>query len=261
MSNALVRDGLVVQWPDTHIPDHNPRAVRSMLRFLAEVQPDLVIFTGDLYDFLSVARWTADTVDEKGEHLQREIDAGWRILNEFRNVYEGRAVFLPGNHEERLAKWGRMRGKGIYGIDALKLGSLLGLDALDIETPAGADTAERAFQFAPDAVAIHGAAIHSKAGYSVTKELDRFGLATSVVMGHTHRLATVYRQAWGGKRLWGVEGGHFMDQRKANYLSYGVADWQQGFSVIHVSKGVSVPTVVPMTAGGRFVYERTAYAA
>lgn len=257
----LIRDGIVVQWPDTHIPDHHPRAVRALINFIGEIQPDAVVMTGDMYDFLPVSRWAADTADERGKLLQRELDAGWRVLNEFRDVYEGPAYLLPGNHEERLAKWGRTRGRGIYGIDALRLPSLLGLDQLDIQMPVGEEQIDRAFQFAPDAIAIHGAALHSKAGYSVTKELDRFGLATSVVMGHCHRLATVYRRAWGDKVVWGVEGGHLMNGKKADYITYGMADWQMGFSVITVQGGHSTPHIIPMRSNGSFTFERQRYAA
>lgn len=256
-----LRDGLVVQIPDTHVPCHHPKAYRTLLNFIEEAQPDLVIYTGDFYDFAPVSRWVAGTAEERGVLLQREIDQGWRLLNDFRDIYSGPTVFLPGNHEDRLAKWLRTRGKGIEGIDALRLPKLLGLDELDISMPIGESEPAKAFQFAPDALAIHGAAIHSKAGYSVTKELDRFGLQMSVVMGHCHRLGAVYRKAWGGKQIWGVEGGHLMDPRKADYISYGMADWSMGFSVITVEKGVSTPHLVPMAANGSFSFERVRYAA
>lgn len=257
----LLRDGLVVQWPDTHLPEHHPKAVRNLVSFIGDQQPDLVIFTGDLVDMLSVARWTANTADENGQHLKREIDVAKRTLAHFRAWYEGRAVFLPGNHEERLAKWGRTRGRGVWGIEALTIGALLDFDGFGIEAPVGSTEASRAFRFAPDAVAIHGAAIHSKSGYSVTKELDRFGLSTSVVMGHTHRQGIVYRRGWGDKRLWGMEGGHLMNQAKADYITYGQADWHLGFGVITIDRGVSTPQVIPMRADGSFTFERMRYAA
>lgn len=256
VKRTKVRDGLVVQWPDTHVPDHHRGAVRSLTRFIGDAQPEQVILTGDFLDCLPIGRWSADTLEEKGELFQRELDEGRRVLDGLREVYAGRVSWIPGNHEARLAKWGRTRGKALFGLRALTIPRMLGFGDLEIECPAGEIEGGPPYEFAPGVVAIHGERLGMKAGSSVTKEMERVGKST--VMGHCHRLAIVYRQNALGQ-IFGVEGGHLMDQRKANYLTYGLADWQMGFSVIEVVGGTSRPAVIPMKSNGSFVYQGERY--
>lgn len=241
-----VTEGIVVQVPDIHVPDHHERGVQNLIQFIGDQQPAAVIMTGDFLDCLSVARWSADTLLEAGSFFQKEVDEGRRLLGDLRAVYDGPVSFLPGNHEDRLSKWGATRGKGVFGLRALTIPSLLDFDGFGIETP-GAP-----FEFAKGVVAIHGEKLGAKAGMSVSKEMDRFGC--SVVMGHCHRLAVTFRRQ-GDRCTFGVEGGHLMDQRKAGYLSYGLADWQMGFSVVEVSGRRITPAVVPVASDGSFTFQ------
>ena len=59
----------------------------------------------------------------------------------------------------------------------------------------------------------------------------------SVVCGHTHRLGVQHRHHSVGGRitqpLFGVEVGHLMDMRKADYLRAGHGNWQQGFALAY----------------------------
>ena len=80
----------------------------------------------------------------------------------------------------------------------------------------------------------HLALIH---GYRALKNSCATARATmndmkcSVVMGHTHRMGMYYET--GAAREWvAVENGHLMDLRWATYVQ-GVANWQQGFSIIN----------------------------
>lgn len=248
----MMRDGLVVQWPDTHVPDHHRGAVRSLLSFIGETKPRLVILTGDFFDMLTTARWTHDTIEENGRLLQSELDAGRRILGDLRNVYTGRIAWIPGNHEARLAKWGRTRGRGVFGIDCLTVPALANFADLNIETPGGTTDETVPWEFAPGIFAIHGTTVRKLAGYTVHAEMEKFG--KSIIMGHTHRLALVHRSN-PSRSIFGIEGGHLMDQRRAGYLPYGVADWQMGFSVIELRDGKAWPTVVPMDKAGGFMYQ------
>lgn len=245
-SPVKVSEGLVICWPDTHVPDQHTRAVANLTKFIGDQQPALVLMTGDFLDCLSVARWSADTLMEAGSFFQREVDEGRRILSDLRAVYDGPISFLPGNHEDRLAKWGATRGKGVFGLRALTIPGLLDFDGFGIETP-GAP-----FEFAKGVIGIHGERLGNKAGLSVSKEMDRFG--TSIAMGHCHRLALVFRNV-GGHQTFGIEGGHLMDQRKAGYLSYGLADWQMGFSTIEVHRNRVVPQIIPIRKSGSFDYQ------
>lgn len=254
----MIRNGLVVQWPDTHVPDHHKGAVSALMRFIVHVQPELVIFTGDLLDGLSLARWTAETIEENGKLFQKEIDEAKRLLSNLRDVYAGRIAWMPGNHEARLAKWGRTRGRGLFGIDVLTVPNLIGFDDLGIETPAGLTEETAPWEFAPGVLAVHGTTIRKYAGYSVHAEMEKFG--KSIIMGHTHRLAVVHRSNY-TRSMWGMEGGHLMNQKKAKYLAYGQADWQMGFGLVNVTNGQTTPAVVPMRGNGSFDWGGTTWVA
>lgn len=243
----------VVFWPDTHIVSHHRDAVYRLISFIQAKQPGQVVLLGDFLDGHAIGRWTADTADENGKSLQAEVSKGREILADLRSAYDGPVSWLRGNHELRLQKWGTRKGRAVFGLDCLTIPALLGFSDLGITSPGGGYTSDYPFEVLPGVVAIHGDKLGTRAGTSVHKEMEFFGLEKSVVMGHTHRLAIVYRAGF-KRSVFGVESGHLMDQRKADYISYGTADWQMGFSVIERQGKHLVPRVVPMAANGSFYY-------
>lgn len=245
-----------MQWPDTHVPYHHRGAVERLTRFVGEVQPAELILTGDLPDCESPARFSAGTVVENGVLLARELDATRGLLCDIRDVYDGPMAWLEGNHELRLTKWGQTRGRAVFGLAELTIPHLLGFDDLRITTPGGYGGATKPYRFAPGVVALHGTRLGAKSGYSVAKEMELHG--SSVVMGHCHRLALIFRSDT-ARTTWGIEGGHLMDQRRASYLLNGAANWQMGFSVIDVRGGRAYPYIVPMGKDGSFVFQGEAY--
>lgn len=244
----MLKEGLILQWPDTHVPDHHPGAVRSVLRHIAWFEPDLVVFTGDFADFKSVARWSSGTRDEDGRALQKEVEACKQILGQFRDIYAGPAEFRMGNHEDRLQKWLTTKGRAIYGLDVMTVPKLLDFDGFGIELPADETT-----PVAHNLTLFHGSRLGKRAGMSVDKEMERFSYNRSIGMGHCHRLSCAFKQTPNGS-IFGVEGGHLMDQRKADYLAWGVADWQMGFATYSVTGKTVTPQIHPMNARGEIAY-------
>lgn len=241
-----MRRGLVVIQSDTHLPDNHVRATRSFLNFLNDVQPECVIQLGDLFDFLSVARWSTGTLAEDGRKLQQEIHAGTRFFASMREAYDGPYKWLPGNHEDRLKHYLTTKAQGLLGVDAINVPDLFHFGKYDVEV------VEQPYAVAPGVRVIHGVKLGSKAGMSVHKEVERHN--SSIVMGHCHRLAVVWRTT--DKARFGVEAGHLMDQKKAGYLGHGrVADWQMGFAALYVDGQDVTPVVVPVNDKGVFWFE------
>jgi UDP-2,3-diacylglucosamine pyrophosphatase LpxH len=237
---------LVVIQPDTHIPDHHGRAAQAFFGWLADIQPARVVQIGDLFDFLSVARWSTGTPDEDGRKMQREVDAGRRYFTDLRSAYQGPFGWMQGNHEARMGNYLRTKGQGLLGLNALSVPNLMGMADFDIEV------LRQPHQVAPGVEAIHGIKLGARAGMSVDKELTR--RKRSLVQGHCHRQAIVYRQVEGERRF-GVEAGHMMDQRRADYLEHGLADWQLGFAVLYVDGRDVQPVLVSMREDGSFLWE------
>jgi hypothetical protein len=256
VSGLFVRRGRVIIWPDTHFPKEHTQAFGSFLDFLAREQPALVIQIGDLLDVQSLARWSQDTTEENGQKFQHELDVTRTNLELVREVYDGPFAWIPGNHEERLIKWGRTRGRALYGLRGISVPGLLGMDDLGIARPVGDVEARAPFPFAHDTVAVHGERLGVRAAFSVDKEMTRFG--GNVVMGHCHRLATVFRNV-GDRATWGMEAGHLSDRKQADYVAYGEADWRMGFGVVDVDGKHTMPLVVPIRENGVFAFEGVKY--
>jgi hypothetical protein len=83
------------------------------------------------------------------------------------------------------------------------------------------------------------------------KELNRHGF--SIIQGHSHRLGLIYKST--DKTRFAMECGWLGDQRKASYLSFGVADWKMGFGLLTVSRDRAYPSLVSVDPGGGFVVE------
>lgn len=84
-----------------------------------------------------------------------------------------------------------------------------------------------------------------------------------VITQNTHSLGLQHDHSYmNGKltrRLYGVEVGHLMDLKKAEYLKLGAANWQMGFGMLYVYKDKVYPQVVPIV-GKSFVVEGQRYA-
>src|SRR4029079_12914849 len=108
---------------------------------------------------------------------------------------------------------------------------------------------------APGWVTTHGhrggIRLTQKAGDTALNAAIRFN--TSVVMGHTHRLALKPEaRGYGGditKALWGMEVGNLMNMKLTSYLKGGTANWQQGFGILTITGQNVIPEVIPITRG------------
>lgn len=241
----MPNDKRIVLWPDTHVPDHHPKAVENIIQFIGEYEPDEVCFLGDFYDFKAPARWSRDTADECGLKLQHEVNVGSDLLGRFRDAYSGPATITLGNHEDRLENYLKKYAKAVYGVDALDTAQFGHFNAFDITVK------PQPYSIGPGVRAIHGGLLGPTAGASAIKELNRQG--HSIVQGHSHRLGLLYKTT--DKSRFAMECGWLGDIRKAAYLNYGVADWRTGFGLLTVSRDRAYPSLVSVDPGGAFLVE------
>lgn len=242
---------LVVCIPDVHVPYQHPRAMRAITKMIGDVQPDRVIQLGDFLDMKAPARWSRGLAAEYMAGVDREAAEGFRVLSDVRAVYKGPIDFLRGNHEARLENYIRTHAPALNGI-VPKVADLLRFDDL------GVVQREQPYRLAPGVVSIHGeklASSQSGAGQSAYKERVRHG--QSVVQGHSHRLGVGYDTA-DRTRFW-LECGWLGDIRKADYLSFGTANWQMGFGYLIVDGSHVSPVPVPVRNDGSFYFERKEY--
>jgi hypothetical protein len=121
---------------------------------------------------------------------------------------------------------------------------------------------KKAYEFHPGWVLCHGdeGNMSQHAGITALNLSKKFG--KSVLAGHSHRLGmSAYTEGVNGhyRTLYGVEVGNLMDRKKASYIRYGSANWQNGFAILEATGKTLTPTLVPVdpkdgsfTALGRY---------
>jgi predicted phosphodiesterase len=239
---------------DTQMPYENRPALAAMIRFIGEYQPDQVIHIGDLMDYPTPSRWSKGSAEEFAQMMVRHNEyAKTRLLAPLRDVYDGPIKVHEGNHDLRprsyLAQYAPALGE--YASD-FHIKSLLDFDGF------GIDLLPDFNPVAPGWLTTHGhvgkISLSRNAGSTASNGALKFG--KSVVMGHTHRMGIVpVTRGYAGiesQILWGVEVGHLMDQKKAQYLAGATGNWQTGFAILHTENTHTKPELVPINKG-RFI--------
>jgi predicted phosphodiesterase len=243
----------IVVISDTQMPYDNRRAVRSLVRFIGDTQPDRVIHIGDLMDYPTPSRWSKGTAEEFSlRMLQHNEQAKRRLLAPLRDVYSGPIGVHEGNHDERPRVYLERYAPALAQYtDQFHIERLLDFDGF------GIDLLPTFNKVAPGWITTHGhkgqISLSRNAGYTALNAALKFD--SSVVIGHTHRAGIASKtHGYAGlvkKQLVGVEVGHLMDQRQAEYLKGGTGNWQQGFAILDIDGPTVVPTLVPIT--NRFI--------
>jgi predicted phosphodiesterase len=249
----------VVVIPDVHLPDENRRAVPAVIKFIGDYQPDEVVQLGDLMDYPQPSRWSKGTAAEfEGSVFRDSAYAQEHFLKPLREVYSGPVGVIPGNHDIRPKVYLGKYAPALAESGAFDLGSLLDFSNYEVSTLPDFYPVARGW------VIMHGhlGGVSSSriAGNTALNAAARLG--ASVVMGHIHRLAVSHHTTgFNGKVTTlrtGVESGHLMDIRKADYLDGGVANWQLGFVILHISGQYVFPQAVRVD-GNRFVVDGIVY--
>ena len=235
---------------DTQIPYDDRRAMKAVIQFIGDTQPDEVIHIGDLMDYPAPSRWTKGTAEEFAARIRPDSEeAIKRLLQPLRAVYDGPVGVHEGNHDSRprdyLAKYAPAL---IEYTDQFRFESLLDFDGH------GVDVLPEFYKVAPGWVSTHGhrggVRLSQKSGDSAYNAMIRFD--TSVVIGHTHRHGIKpHTRGYGSnqKPLWSMEVGNLMNMKLAHYLKGATANWQTGFGMITVDGKYVKPELVPIMSG------------
>lgn len=214
---------------------YDPWAEAILLQVATDLQPDMYIANGDIPDLLAVSRYPKDVRTEGP--LEEEIRLTKSHYYQMRQTLPAgaRIVETNANHsgDGVESRWWRYLSANVPALmqspamrERLSYRHVFHDPALNVEL---LDHVE----IVPGFVAIHGDIVRSHAGFSAKAMLEKW--RTNLIMGHTHRMGSYgYRvPAIGDKKehqMRAFEGG-CMCKLTAPYLS--VANWQQGFSIIH----------------------------
>jgi predicted phosphodiesterase len=205
---------------DLHGPKCDLRALENTLECLYRENIGSVVLLGDIVDFDSVASYDKDP--KAIMRLEDELDYVKKKILEPINEELEILAYLEGNHETRLARFMKKKAPELFGT-LPPMAQLLGL------TPSLYLTEHQPFKVNRHMLATHGTIARKWSGWSV-KQLVQEKFKKSVIMGHTHRMGTYYESGWGDRAWVGVENGHMMNPKLADYVLS--PNWQAGFHVV-----------------------------
>lgn len=239
----------VVIGGECQIPYHSPAAWKAFLRFIKEYSPEQVIIIGDFLDCPAPARWNRGTAEEYAGNLQGELNVARRMLGDLREIHSGYLGFHIGNHEERINTYARTKAPAFTSLDCLEVSSLLGFRDYDIEQRTPIHSLGKSTGW----VTSHGhlGTLSKHSGGTAMALARRLG--RSVFSGHTHRLGILNESSGlrANTTLSGVESGHMMDVKKAEYVRHGAPNWQAGWAVAEIGMNGRVwPGIVPCSPSG-----------
>lgn len=225
---------------DIQAPLHDRTAVAALTEFIAKTKPDGLLCVGDELDSPQPSRWTRGLAGEFANDLDKDLAICHGIMADFRKALGKNKPFhvVQSNHGIRIAKYVEEKAPALSPFirpgGLLDIPSLLGYDELGITFH------RKPYEFARGWMLAHG----DEGGSSRIPGGTAKGLALkfgkSVVCGHTHSMGIIPHTTGlpgsGQTTIYGVEVGNLMDMRKADYLKAGVADWQQGFGIVHVNE-------------------------
>jgi predicted phosphodiesterase len=233
----------IVVLPDIQFPYELTGLVQAAINFVGDYKPDKLVQIGDLMDYPQPSTWSKGTAEEfRGAVLQDNYYAKKVFLRPLRKVYDGPFMVFEGNHDLRPRQYLNKYAPALSGFNVFNFENMLDFDGFGIEK------APDFWDFAPGWTMTHGhlggIRLSQTAGGSAIGAAKKF--LKSVVMGHTHRMAVLPVTLGYGETettLFGVEVGHMMDPRKAQYLKGSAANWQAGFVILNVDRenGLVIP--------------------
>lgn len=227
---------LAVVVPDIHVPYHDVRALKILIKVIKALQPHYLIVLGDSLDFYQLSKFDKDPLRKTSvsddvtdfRDVLRQLDGACPLKTE--------KVFLEGNHEHRLQKW--------IWANATELGKMIP----SLEAYCGfKQLGWRFFKYGEfyrlgDVLYMHG----DRCGMNVSMNMIR-KYGCSVVHGHDHGAAIRWFANAVG-RMFALNCGHLSDMKQQEYLYGGVADWTQGFGLVEYSDDlkIAVPHFIPI---------------
>lgn len=207
----------VVFVSDWHVPYHDEQMMHAAISLVQDLQPDRVVFNGDLSDFFQLSRF--NTGLEQLDTLQDDIDQTNVFRGRFRKAVPNAILDeTEGNHDERIRTYVQTKARALTTLRALEPANLFAWGANEI-TPHGGN----GFLLRPQFLVKHGTIVRGEAGATAKAELAAAGI--SGVSGHTHRLASYEKTGYVQREWW--EGG-CLCRLDPDYVKGSVPNWKSG---------------------------------
>lgn len=239
--------------PDLQVPLHDREFVEKLADIAYAIQPEKLLFIGDLTDSTEVGRWVKGRKGEFTGDLQAAFDEAAEIVMLFRSAVgsECEMYLQDSNHDSRTQEYINANAPALSTLRALDIAQLLALDTHNVSY------VRKPFGVLPGVLSMHG---HER---SYTQVQGKWGLdrarehGKSIIYGHTHTPCLVTTGVGTGdsrQTLWSMNVGHGMDMSMAGYLGDGYATWNQAFGLIHYENGTTYPELI-VAQDGKFHFD------
>lgn len=232
---------------DWHIPFHDVEALKVFFKFLKEYQPDELVLNGNINDCFSFSSHPKlRELANKFRSAKEERDKWLPIAELLRDILPNTKITYVGSqcHEGWIDRWTAL-SPILLEDDNYTIKNWFKLDNY------GIDYVDEVYDPVGDGTFLitHGTTARSKGGNSAHAELEMSG--TSICMGHTHRLAQVFKSN-AVNEIVGLESG-CMCQRTPWYHIKGrrlMMDWQQGFVLANFKGNSFFTSCIPIIRDG-----------
>lgn len=208
--------------PDAHAnPDTNNDRFVWAGRFLLDLQPDIIVNLGDLFDMNSLSSYDRGKRSFEGRRFQKDIDAGIDALNKMHGPFnefnskqknikkaklkEPRKIMTLGNHSFRIIRAieNNPELEGLMSLDNLRLKEF-GYEVYPFKQPVCIEGIWFCHYFASG---VKGEAI---SGFNIASNLIQKNMVSSVC-GHSHLWDMAIRAKPDGQKVIGLCAGWWGD--------------------------------------------------
>lgn len=209
--------------PDSHSPYHDEKAWRCMIRAGRGFKPKTVVVLGDFMDCRELS--DHDRSPNRGESMETEIKVAKKLLRQLEALEADRYIYCHGNHEYRLLRYLANKAPALNGL--VDLGTLLDLEGWE-QVP------YRRHIKLGKLIVTHD--VGPAGMHAAHQSLAAVG--HNVVIGHAHRLQTIYGGTVLGETMVGACFG-WLGDRDAISVDYAhqaakYRGWQLGFGTGYI---------------------------
>lgn len=213
--------------PDIHVPFHDVRAIKLITKLIQELNPDGLIQLGDALDAFQISTYSKDP--GRRNLLAEDIEDYKQIITEWaKHLKQGAVIhLLEGNHEYRLSRYIASSCRDLHGL-VPDWPTLLGLE---IRNRLGRHKwywhSYNKWNSCNlgDVILMHGFYYNTHAAATALAKYK-----TSVIFGHTHRVAYVTDGHHYAAML-----GHVSDEKDTAHQPTPTG-WQQAVGLLHVDR-------------------------
>jgi len=207
---------------DFHHPYQDNRVVAVVEDFLGTIQPDYLIYNGDVNDFYQVSVFAKDPT--RLGSLQSDIDVTTNMFKRHDALLPNtKKIFVEGTHENRWFKYLQQQAPAVSALHGNTISELYKLADFDIDYV----PFERGVLINHIFLVLHGDIVSAHSSYTAKRHYEKHGGCG--MCNHTHRGGSYYKRDRFG--VWGWWENFCLCRLDPDWVQN--PDWVQGFSLVH----------------------------